>query len=443
MRAAWIVIFAVVVIAGVLRFYPSSTVEGGETGSTSSASPVAGDEEPGPRFLARDDPREPSAADTGAPPLRKEPREGGSRSRRGFGWAGKDGAEPDQLALAAALLSGTPEEVGRALDARTDLSAERRGFYSAFAHAMGGSRDEALRILGGIDENSLTTRERSLLREVLTGQSSGARPASAAAAPSTPSHSAPLAAMEMRLLWRESRSLLDAGEFARAARGFSELLIDGLEAPWQTARAALADWSEGLRVAQERYRFDPRAEWPSVEIEVVDGDSLTHIRKRYLASRPDTRMCTGLIARANRITGFIHPGETLRVPTARVHVLIDLSSRWVLYLHDDEVVAAWEAGIGREGEETITDEFVTGLKQEEPMWFPRGREPVPYPNNPLGTRWIGWHRDGEKSGYGIHGTWEPETIGEPASEGCIRLLNEHVEELFEILPLGAPILVRE
>jgi len=74
------------------------------------------------------------------------------------------------------------------------------------------------------------------------------------------------------------------------------------------------------------------------------------------------------------------------------------------------------------------------------MWFPKGRAPVPFgdPENPLGTRWIAW--DGSNS-LGYHGTSEEDRIGEAASDGCIRLRNQDVEVLFEILPKGSPISV--
>ncbi|KAB3530498.1 L,D-transpeptidase family protein, partial [Alkaliphilus pronyensis] len=42
-------------------------------------------------------------------------------------------------------------------------------------------------------------------------------------------------------------------------------------------------------------------------------------------------------------------------------------------------------------------------------------------------------------GYGIHGTDTPESIGTAASRGCIRMYNEDVEELYDIVPLGTPV----
>jgi lipoprotein-anchoring transpeptidase ErfK/SrfK len=75
------------------------------------------------------------------------------------------------------------------------------------------------------------------------------------------------------------------------------------------------------------------------------------------------------------------------------------------------------------------------------MWFPQGQRPVPFgePENPLGTRWIAWEGS---NGLGFHGTSEDDQIGEEASDGCIRLWNWAVEELFEILPMGSDIRVQ-
>ena len=41
-----------------------------------------------------------------------------------------------------------------------------------------------------------------------------------------------------------------------------------------------------------------------------------------------------------------------------------------------------------------------------------------------------------QQGYGIHGTIEPDTIGQQASLGCIRMYNEDVELLFDLLYVG-------
>ena len=67
--------------------------------------------------------------------------------------------------------------------------------------------------------------------------------------------------------------------------------------------------------------------------------------------------------------GYIQPGQTLRIPTERVSVLVDLSARWTLYLIGDEVAGSWPVGIGKEGEETPPGEYVAKDKIPEPAWL--------------------------------------------------------------------------
>jgi len=61
--------------------------------------------------------------------------------------------------------------------------------------------------------------------------------------------------------------------------------------------------------------------------------------------------------------------------------------------------------------------------------------PPESPQNVLGTRWLGF----DLQGYGIHGTVEPETIGQQVTAGCVRMVNEQVEELYTIVPIGTKV----
>ena len=66
--------------------------------------------------------------------------------------------------------------------------------------------------------------------------------------------------------------------------------------------------------------------------------------------------------------------------------------------------------------------------------------------NILGTRWMSLTATGETPparGYGIHGTWEPATLGKQSSAGCIRMRNSDVEELFMLVPEGTPVTIVE
>ena len=68
--------------------------------------------------------------------------------------------------------------------------------------------------------------------------------------------------------------------------------------------------------------------------------------------------------------------------------------------------------------------------------------PAGDPLNPIKERWIGvTPPDGPKSGIGIHGTGERDSIGGAASHGCIRMLPEEVIELYDDVPLGSTIAI--
>lgn len=61
----------------------------------------------------------------------------------------------------------------------------------------------------------------------------------------------------------------------------------------------------------------------------------------------------------------------------------------------------------------------------------------PGPNNPVGVAWIGLDR----SGYGIHGTPDPEKVGRTESHGCFRLANWDARTLLNLAWTGLPVSV--
>jgi lipoprotein-anchoring transpeptidase ErfK/SrfK len=63
------------------------------------------------------------------------------------------------------------------------------------------------------------------------------------------------------------------------------------------------------------------------------------------------------------------------------------------------------------------------------------------PDNPLGARALYLYRGNTDTKFRVHGTNEPWTIGHAVSNGCIRMFNEDVIELYDRAPLGTPVLV--
>ena len=65
------------------------------------------------------------------------------------------------------------------------------------------------------------------------------------------------------------------------------------------------------------------------------------------------------------------------------------------------------------------------------------------PGGALGSRWLGLNKRNSRTGrqYGLHGTNDRNSIGYQRSHGCVRLFNEDVEELYEITPVGATVII--
>ncbi len=72
-------------------------------------------------------------------------------------------------------------------------------------------------------------------------------------------------------------------------------------------------------------------------------------------------------------------------------------------------------------------------KLDSPTWFKAGAVvPADDPQNILGTRWLGF----DLPGYGIHGTTDPGSLGSQVTQGCVRMSNPDIEELYIIVPMG-------
>jgi len=346
----------------------------------------------------------------------------------------------DELALASLLLHHTDDVPSFLEGPGKSIAPGRRDLALALHRLVTGREDEARRLTEGLDaREGVRVSESSYLKQALAA---GGSPVPAATRDESPL----IRAAALARVAREGQQALAAGKWREAALAYGELLLGEVCAPWKSERESLAAWSEALARAQAGYRWNPDGGWSSIPVKVESGDSLISVRKRAIKEHAELLVCTGEIARANGLRGeMIHPGRVLKVPLSRANVLVDVDARWALYRLGTEVVAAWEIGVGKPGSETPPGEYVVGEKTREPPWFRPGHAPVPYgdPENPLGTRWIAWQRpDGSSTGLGFHGTKDPGSIGEDQSQGCVRMRQAAIEELFEILPAGAAITVQ-
>lgn len=135
-------------------------------------------------------------------------------------------------------------------------------------------------------------------------------------------------------------------------------------------------------------------------------------------------------------------------------ILVDPKSRFLYLLEGAGRARRYGIGVGRAGL-AFSGIAIVGRKAKWPSWRPTDnmirRDPARYrkfaggvpggPGNPLGSRALYLYRNGHDTLYRIHGTTEPWTIGMAVSNGCIRMLNEHVEDLYDRVPRGTRVVV--
>ncbi len=188
-----------------------------------------------------------------------------------------------------------------------------------------------------------------------------------------------------------------------------------------------------------------RAPWLMMEkqeVIVQDGDSI-----KVIARKAGTTV--ELIVKGNELKrpDMIRPGQRLKVFTGKMAITVSKARNDLLLTANGRFFKRYQVGTGRY-DKTPVGTFVVTERIPEPPWWREDGKTVPFGDkeNILGTRWMAIKATGvtkEIKGYGIHGTWDTNSIGKAESAGCIRLRNEDVEELFELVPVGTPVSIEE
>jgi lipoprotein-anchoring transpeptidase ErfK/SrfK len=129
-------------------------------------------------------------------------------------------------------------------------------------------------------------------------------------------------------------------------------------------------------------------------------------------------------------------------------IIVHTAERFLYVVQPNGRALRYAIGVGREGFQWQGLLHIT-RKQEWPDWTPPPEmiERQPYlprfmaggPGNPMGARalYLG------ATIYRIHGTNQPQTIGSAVSSGCFRLINPDVIDLYERIPVGTKVIVRQ
>jgi lipoprotein-anchoring transpeptidase ErfK/SrfK len=130
------------------------------------------------------------------------------------------------------------------------------------------------------------------------------------------------------------------------------------------------------------------------------------------------------------------PGETA------VQLVLRLGERRVYVYRGDRVVNSYPVAIGKSSTPTPTGTFQVFQMIENPVWQSpwTGRVTNPGADSALGLRWIGFAQMSNGI-IGFHGTPTVNSIGQAASNGCVRMYNRDVLELFEQVEMGTTVRV--
>lgn len=216
-----------------------------------------------------------------------------------------------------------------------------------------------------------------------------------------------------------------------------------------TQDEALAGQAEEVAAALSRQPRNAQLSYDGGSLQITGGETGTQVEAEAVASAlrealADTETTTVSVAAES--------WQPARTRDFYDHVLVlDQGAREVVLYRGGEPVDRWPVAVGQAGSPTPTGEFRIGNKRANPTWVnpdPDGwGEDMPErtgpgdPENPLGVRALDWHRiGGGDTLIRFHGTNAPGSIGDAASRGCVRMLNDDVRELYDRTPLGTAVL---
>jgi lipoprotein-anchoring transpeptidase ErfK/SrfK len=131
-------------------------------------------------------------------------------------------------------------------------------------------------------------------------------------------------------------------------------------------------------------------------------------------------------------------------------IVVDTDDRHLYYVLADGKALRYGVTVGEEAQ-AWSGVAKVGRKEEWPGWTPTDGErkrlgPLPAhveggPHNPMGSRGIYLYSSNQDTLFRIHGTNQPEYIGQAISSGCIRMTNEDIIDLYNRVKMGAIVVV--
>lgn len=230
-----------------------------------------------------------------------------------------------------------------------------------------------------------------------------------------------------RNLFNQARQLEAKGSLLEAKLSYQKLVNDFPES------LNVEDWQKKAEEINIKLLFSSAATPKSIFYQIRPGDTLNKIAREH-------KTTTELIMKSNKINdSLIIPGRKIKIWSAPFNILVNKSQNILLLKSEEEIFKTYVVSTGKNNC-TPAGTFKIINKLVNPTWFKAGAIVLPQSaENVLGTRWMGF----DLAGYGIHGTTEPKELGKQATQGCVRLSNSDVEELYSIIPVGTEVTVMD
>jgi lipoprotein-anchoring transpeptidase ErfK/SrfK len=216
--------------------------------------------------------------------------------------------------------------------------------------------------------------------------------------------------------------LIEAGDDIEAHRLMSEWY-------WKEPQSRPAFMAQ-LEQSGKKIYLQPQPHYMDPHV-VQPGQVLSSIAKEY-------NVPWQFLAKLNRTDARrIKPGQKLKVIKGPFSAVVDLSDFELTIHAHGYFVKRYQVGIGKDNS-SPNGSFKVQDKLTDPTYYgPTQIIEHDDPENPLGEYWISIG-----DSFGIHGTIDPDSIGKAESEGCIRLRNDDIAEVYDFLSVGSDVTIR-
>jgi lipoprotein-anchoring transpeptidase ErfK/SrfK len=228
-----------------------------------------------------------------------------------------------------------------------------------------------------------------------------------------------------------AKDLLKESKKSEARAMLTRLILPAPDGPIREEMRRMLD-----EINKELF-FSNKPSPDSVVVEVQPGDTLSGIAKQQGRDVYFTQviMLVNGISDARRIRAH----QRLKIPQGTFSAVAQKHAHRLIVLLNGDYIKEYPVAFGAPESPTPEGKFEMAIsKAKDPDWTDPDGHVYKFgdPKNVLGTRWMAFQETADHHGLGIHGTTDPESIGKDVSNGCIRMRNTDVEEIFGMLAPG-------